>query len=81
MILHSGVEPQSVVGLSPERLSIRQLTALAGYVVALEVYTPETVRVRRIEAIGETAEDCIAELAHRGLNPLRFEYVVLKAPW
>ncbi len=81
MILHSGVDPRTVVGLSPERLSIKQLTALAGYVVALEVYTPETVPVRRIEAIGETAEECMAELAQRGLDLRHFEYVLLKAPY
>jgi hypothetical protein len=81
MILNSGVKPRSVVGLPPERLSVEQMTALSGYIVALELYTPETAPVRRIEAIGETAEECMAELAGRGLDPRRFEYVMLKAPY
>ncbi len=81
MILNSRVDPRKLVGLYPERLSIEQLTALAGYVVALELYTPETLPLRRIEAIGETAEECMAELAARGLDPRNFEYSMLKAPY
>ena len=81
MILNSGVDPRKVVGSYPERLSVKQLRGLAGYVVALELYTPETVPVRRIEAIGETAEECMAELDGRGLEPRQFEYSTLKAPY
>jgi adenosylmethionine-8-amino-7-oxononanoate aminotransferase len=81
MILNSRVDPRKLIGLSPERLSVEQLRALAGLVVALELYTPETTPVRTIEAIGETAEECMAELAARGLNVRRFEYVMLKAPY
>jgi hypothetical protein len=81
MILNSRVDPRKLVGLYPERLSIEQLMALAGYVVALELYTPETVPLRRIEAIGETAEECMAELAARGLDPRNFEYSMLKTPY
>jgi hypothetical protein len=81
MILNSRIDPRKLIGLYPERLSLEQATALAGYVVALEVYTPETVPVRRIEGIGETAEECMAALAARGLDPRRFEYVMLKAPY
>jgi len=81
MILNSGVDPRKLIGLYPERLSVEQLRGLAGYVVALELYTPETVPVRRIEAIGETAEECMAELVARGLDPRHFEYILLKAPY
>ncbi|HEY1204834.1 MAG: hypothetical protein ABSH46_15635 [Bryobacteraceae bacterium] len=81
MILNSRVDPRKIVGSYPERLSVEQLRALAGYVVALELYTPETVPVRRIEAIGETADECMAGLAGRGLDPRRFEYIMLKAPY
>ncbi len=70
-----------VEGRSPEQLTIAELMALEGRVVALEIYTPETLPLRRIEAIGETAEECAAQLAARGLDPRRFEFVVLKAPY
>jgi hypothetical protein len=71
----------AVEGRSPEQLSLAELTALEGRVVAVEIYTPETLPLRRIEAIGESAEDCAAQLAARGLDPRRFEFVVLKAPY
>ena len=71
----------NAAGRYPEQLSIAELTALEGRVVALEIYTPETLPLRRIEAIGETAEECMAQLAARGLDPRRFEYTVLKAPY
>jgi hypothetical protein len=81
MIPNSRIDPGKLIGLSPERLSVKQAAALAGYVMALEVYTPETVPLRRIEAVAETAEGCMAELAARGLDPRRFEYVMLKVPY
>ena len=81
MILNSRIDPRKALGQSPERLSVGQLTALAGYVIAVELYTPETAPVRTIEAIAETAEECVAELAARGLDPKRFEYTMLKAPY
>jgi hypothetical protein len=72
---------EHLVGRYPERLSIQELTVFEGYVVALEIYTPETLPLRRIEAAGETAEDCMAQLAARGLDPRHFEYTMLKAPY
>jgi hypothetical protein len=81
MILNSRVDHRKLLGAYPERLSLGQLRGLAGYMVALELYTPETVPVRRIEAIGETGEECMAELAARGLDPRHFEYIMLKAPY
>jgi len=81
MILNSRVDPGTLVGSYPERLSLEQLKALAGYVVALELYTPETVPVRRIAGIGETVEGCMADLVARGLEPRHFEYIMLKAPY
>jgi hypothetical protein len=74
-------KPKPAVGRYPEQLSIAELTALEGRVVALEIYTPETLPLRRIEALGETAEDCIAQLAARGFDPRHFEYTVLKTPY
>ena len=73
--------PLKAEGRAPEQLSIAELTALEGRVVALEIYTPETLPLRRIEALGETAEECMAQLAARGLDPRHFEYTVLKAPY
>jgi hypothetical protein len=58
----------------PERLTAGQFTALAGYVGAVALCTPESVPSRRIEAIMQTAEECVAELAARRLDTRRFEW-------
>lgn len=72
---------QPVLGRSPESLSPKETQALAGKWIALEIYTPATLPLRRIEALGGSAEDCMRQLRERGLDPRRFEYVVLKPPW
>jgi hypothetical protein len=81
MMFQSRLDPAKAVGRSPERLTLDEAVALAGQFVALAVYTPETRPLRLIEAIGETTEDCIRELAARGLNPSRYEIRRLKPPF
>jgi hypothetical protein len=80
MLFSARIEPERVIGRSPDRLSLDEIASLAGKVVALEIYTPEMTPLRTIEAIGETAEDCIRQLAARGRDPRHFEFTVLKAP-
>ena len=74
-------DPQSLIGRLIDSLSIEERAACAGKFAALEVYTPQTVPVRRIEALGESALDCIRQLAGRGLEPSRFEFVRLKTAY
>ena len=81
MLLSSRIEPGRLMGRSPERLSIAELKALAGKMVALEVYTPETMPIRTIQAIGDSAEECIAQLTAQGTDPRQFEFIMLKAPY
>ena len=70
-----------VIGRNPDRLSLEERTALAGKIVALEVYTPEALPPRRIEAIGDSADECARMLAARGLDPRKFEFVRLGRPY
>jgi len=46
-----------------------------------EVYTPATTPLRKIEAIGDTAEECIRQFVERGLDPLQYEFVLLPPPY
>jgi hypothetical protein len=69
---------QQVIGRSPERLSLKESLALAGRWMALEIYTPATLPLRRIEALGDSADECIRQLRERGLDPRRFEYLPVK---
>jgi hypothetical protein len=67
------------IGRAPEALSLKERTELAGKFVALEIYSPETLPLRRIEAIGDSPAACITQLKARGLDPMKFEFSML--PW
>jgi hypothetical protein len=69
---------ESVLGRSPDQLTLEERHALAGNYIALQVYTPAEVPLRRIEAIGDSVEQCVATLRRRGLDPLKFEFSPLK---
>jgi hypothetical protein len=79
----------SVVGKAPDDLTLAERAELAGMYIATELYTPTTlgevggrpevaVRLRRIEAIGSSAEDCIRQLKSTGADPANYEYSRLK---
>ena len=74
-------DPRQAVGRNPDRLTLEERLALIGKYVALEIYTPETLPFRRIEAIGDSTEECIRMLKERGLNPAQFEFSRLTPPY
>jgi hypothetical protein len=71
------VNPADYLGRPPERLTLSERTALAGKWIALEIYTPETLPLRVIEALGDTPFECIRQLEARRLNPRIFEFSVV----
>lgn len=71
------VNPADYLGRPPERLTLKERAAVAGKWIALEVYTPETLPLRVIEALGDTPADCIRQLEARLLDPRKFEFSVL----
>ncbi len=81
MIRAGRVDPKSVVGRSPERLSLEEQSALCGLTIAVRIYTPEELPLQVIEGIGDTVEDCIADVVSRGQDPRRYEFRVLKPPY
>ena len=66
-----------IIGRSPERLSLDERRYIAGLWIALELYTPETVPLKRIEALGASVVECIRQLQQRGLDPRGFEFVAV----
>ena len=72
---------KDVIGRAPERLTLEERTALAGKYVALEIYTPQNLALRRIEAIGDSVADCVRQLKERGLDPTAFEFNRLASPY
>jgi hypothetical protein len=77
----SAKDQDRAIGRAPERLSLEERLRLAGKYIALEFYSPETLPFRRIEAIGDSIDDCIRMLQSRGLDPKNFEYTRLPAPY
>lgn len=68
------MDTAKVIGRAPERLTLEERSQLAGWWVAYEVYTPQTLPLKRIEAVGRDVPACIAQLEGRGLDPRQFEF-------
>ena len=62
------------MGESPDRLTLPERRAYTGRWIALENYTPETLPLRRIEAMGASAGECVEALRERGLRPEQYEF-------
>lgn len=75
------LDSRRIIGRSPEQLTLDERLAFAGKMVALEVYSPATLPLRRIEAVGDSALACARTLKERGLNPAIFEFVLLPPPF
>ena len=69
------------LGRNPDRLTLSERLALAGKYIALEIYSPEAIPLRRIEAIGDSLADCVRTLQSRGLDPRNFEFTRLARPY
>ena len=74
-------DSERALGRSPEQLTLRERTRLAGQWIALEIYTPDALPFRRIEAIGDSIGSCVRMLKTRGLDPARFEFSLLQPPF
>ena len=48
---------------------------------ALKLSSPDTLPLRRIEAIGDSVPECIGQLEARGLDRMRFEFTRLVPPY
>ncbi len=81
MTASAGKDLRQAIGRNPDRLTLEERMAFAGKFIALEVYSPETLPLRRIEAIGNSMEDCVRMLQSRGLDPRQFEYSILSWPY
>jgi hypothetical protein len=81
MIGRAAKDPSRAIGRAPEILTLEERLALAGKTIALEIYTPATLPLRRIEAIGGTAAECVSQLQARGLDPMQFEFSRLPPPY
>ena len=88
----SGGGPQTLLGRAVEDLSLTERLQYAGTWMAFRIYAPPhkvsregieyvDVRLRRIEAYGESMAECSAQLRSRNLDPADFEFFPLKPPY
>jgi len=70
--------PVSLIGRSPDSLTIQERAALAGQWIALEIYSPVTLPLRLIAASGPTVADCVRSLQERALDPAQYEYCMIQ---
>ncbi len=75
------MDTKRFLGLSADALPLKDRLALTGKLVAYEVYTPDTVPLRLMEAIGSSVEECVSILKARGLDPRQFEFTRLPSPY
>ncbi len=71
----------SLVGRPLDGLTLAEQIAHSGRWVALEIYTPQTLPLRTIEAEGASVAECVAQIAARGLDPAHYEYQLLQPPY
>jgi len=75
------LDTTTLIGRAPEALSIDERRAIAGRWAALEIYSPATTPLRRIQALGDSVAECARQLKQRGLDPQRFEFVLMTPPY
>ncbi len=75
------LDSEKFIGRSVDRLTLDEREALIGKFTAQEIYTPKTLPLQRIEALGDSIQDCVKQLRARGLDPLNFEFSRLGPPY
>jgi hypothetical protein len=81
MTAMAAIDAQRAIGRNPDRLTLQERLAFTGKFIALEVYTPANLTLRRIEAIGDSVGECVRTLKARGLHPADFEFSRLTPPY
>lgn len=69
------------IGKSIDGLQLSDRWALSGQWIATELYAPERLPLRIMQAVGQDARACIEQLRQRGLDPALFEYQPLEQPY
>lgn len=82
-----------LIGRRVEELSLPERLEYANKWVAFRIYTPTTekaagdvvamldMRVRKVEAAGDSVQEVVAQLRRKNLDPAEFEFTILKQPY
>ena len=72
---------RELVGQAADRLDLATREAVVGKVIAMRIYSPANLALQRIEAVGDSVQECVSQLRERGLEPLDFEFSRLNPPF
>jgi hypothetical protein len=87
------VATSKLIGRRPEELSLPERLEYANTWVAFRIYVPTTELVvqdgqpaidlhsRRIEAAGSNSAELVAQLRRQNLDPVDYEFTILKQPY
>jgi hypothetical protein len=75
------IEREKFLGQPIDQLTLADRWKLTGSWVALEIYSPQRLPLRTIEAIGPTATACMKQLLAQGRDPAQFEYEPILQPY
>ena len=72
---------QKFIGKSLDGLPLSDRWDISGAWIATELYSPQRLPLRTIEAIGANARECIRQLRERKRDPALFEYSPVSQPY
>jgi hypothetical protein len=83
---------KGLLGRRVEELSLTERLQYANKWLAFRIYEPPEkvtrdgmeyvdVRVRKVEAAGDSMEECVSQLRRQNLNPAEYEFTILKQPY
>lgn len=72
---------RDLIGRAPDRLDLATREETVGKVIAMRLYSPQNLALQRIEAIGDSVNQCVAQLKERGLDPFDHEFSRLNPPF
>lgn len=72
---------KSAIGKSLDGLHLDERWKLVGAWMATELYSPQRLPLRIIQAIGLDAAGCVRELRAQGRDPELFEYSPIAQPY
>ena len=81
-----------LIGRRVDELTLPERMKYANKWVAFRIYSPPgkvtrdgmefvDVRIRKVEAAGNSGQECIEQLRRKNLDPAEFEFTILKPPY
>ncbi len=71
------LDARRYLGRNPDELKLPEISQLAGVWLALELYNPANLALRRIAALGDSPEACHSALREQGKDPSNYQFILM----